>query len=187
MVVAILKLKTNFEITLQFANAEKEQTSFFQIFHYKTKIYHYKGQVIDFNLGMISSIVSSNNSKLSSPIYFNIFLDISAYIKADEFAQLRHANKRRKRRSTLSSINNTKAITTFFQVPTDTLCYVNITTETGLNKLHSKDGAILSWTTHASIKNITTAHGRVFVIYHSAMNNVKFRCTCMDRTRNCSG
>ena len=148
--------------------------SLLQVAHYKAAHFFYKGQSLQFNFGIVSSIIDISNATLSSELYFDIFLDISPYF--DHIAELT---------SVEYSSNNTKTTITHFKVPTETSCNASITTQYGESMVHFMDGQIEDWMGH-SVKNVSSHVDHVLVTYRLATHEVNFRCQCADQAYTCS-
>ena len=176
----------HFDVLLDICHQEILIKFSFQVFHYREIIFHYKGQILDFNLGMISSVMSSNDSTILSSIYIHVFMDISKYSNKEPFG-VHNPNTGRTRRSTRNTLQRMGISLTYFNVPIPTSCYVSIASQYGTLSIHFKNGAIISWTENSWIKNVTTTNGRAFVTYGRSSLYVNFDCTCIDQNHNCSG
>ena len=145
-----------------------------QISHNKEIIFHHQGQTLDFNLGTVSSILDAGNVTSMCDLQFDIFMDISTYLDYSE--SLDNVEPIR---------NRTGATMTHFRVPTETRCFVSITTEYGEVNMHFQDGEIIEMTGD-SVRNISSNKGHVFLKYQVEMRKVNFRCNCMNQSYNCS-
>ena len=142
--------------------------------HNKEIFFHHPGQSLDFNLGIVSSILDAGNATSMCDLQFDIFMDVSTYL--DYNGSIDNAE---------SLSNRTGATMTHFRVPTETRCFVSITTEYGEVTIHFQDGEIIELIGN-SVRNISSKNGHIFLKYHVEKRKVNFRCNCMNQTYNCS-
>ena len=160
--------------TIHYNNTYSNDILTFQISHYKEIPFSQKRQILEFNLGVVSSVLDVGNSNASSQLQFDIFIDVSRLNFDDN-----------KTNSASNLENNTATTVTQFTVPQETACFVHIETEYGKDTIHFINGRIQDRTGN-SIQYVSNHMDHVLLTYRSAASNVSFRCICMNPMYSCS-
>ena len=145
-----------------------------QILHNKETGSYQSGQILDFNLGTISSILDVGNVTYMCDLHFDVFVDINKHLED---------NTGHSKPMILS--NNTAATLTYFKVSNEISCYVYITTPSGDVVMRFENGEIREISGY-SIRNVSYSMDHVLVTYSSPIRRINFRCECMNKTYNCT-